>query len=375
MSAAPMRPSLNSLRDFLLSNKPSSNGRTHVIIGNEAADIDSLACAITLAYARRGQSKLTQMPVVPVANLPRADLQLRRDALLALSLAGLSPSDLVFADELPGGLANTVSAGSVILVDHNALAHHQDGAASRVVGLIDHHKDERKYLSASPRIIEKVGSCATLVANMLEPGDDRGAARLLLCAVMLDTNLLRSEEKTTVQDIKAMAQLAAIAEWDEKKCHDVYKLLKNARSDVSGFDARDILRRDLKTFLNGGLCVAIASIGLSPEELVGLAQENELSFYFDEFARQKEVDCVFGLMNHSTKGFHERHLCVLAGQVGDAIQEELYAGGKGEIGLERCQVKGGGGLWWFQLKDAGLSRKIVAPVVTQALGVVAKALR
>lgn len=370
-----MRPALKSLRGFLLDNKPAPNGRTHVIIGNEAADIDSLACAVALAYARRGESEPTQMPVVPVANLPRADIQLRRDALLALSLAGLSPSDLVFVDDLPGGLANTVSAGSVTLVDHNALAHHQADAASKVVGLIDHHKDERKYLSVSPRVIEKVGSCATLVADMLEPGDNRDVARLLLCAVMLDTNLLRSEEKTTARDVEAVAQLGIIADWDEKERHGVHKLLKNARNDVSGFDARDMLRRDLKTFVNGGFCVAIASIGLSPEELVGLAQENGLRFYFEEFARERRVDCVLGLMNHTSSGIRERHLCALAGRVGDAIQEELYADGRGDIGLERRQVKGGDGLWWFQLKNAGLSRKIVAPVVTQALGVVAKALR
>lgn len=363
------------LRTFLLHNKPASNGRTHVIIGNEAADIDSLACAIALAYSKREESKLSKMPIVPVANLLRADLSLRRDALLALSLAGLSPSDLVFADDLPGGLASTVSAGLVTLVDHNALAHHQADASPKVVGLIDHHRDERKYLSASPRIIEKVGSCATLIADMLKPDDNRDVARLLLCAVMLDTNLLRSEEKTTSRDVAAVTRLGMIAGWDEKEYRDIYRLLKNERNNVSGFNAKDMLRRDLKTFLNEGLYVAIASIGLSPEQLVELAQKNELKFYFEEFARERGVDCVLGLMNHSSRGVHERHLCVLAGKVGDAIQEELYADGNGQIELERRQVRGGNGLWWFQLKNPGLSRKIVAPLVTQALGIVAKTLR
>lgn len=69
-------------------------------------------------------------------------------------------SSLLFTDDV--SLENLLSTGKlqVILVDHNKLAKQQQILKSAVIGIIDHHVDEKQYqeTTAGNRIIEMVGS-------------------------------------------------------------------------------------------------------------------------------------------------------------------------------------------------------------------------
>lgn len=367
MGAPTRRVAVTSLRAFLAKHKAPFETPIHVVLGNEAADVDSISCAIALAYL--GQTSST-LPMIPIANIPRSELPLRRDALLALSLADISPSDLLFIEELPGGLA---SSGALTLVDHNALAGHQKDAASLVIGIIDHHADEGEHANASPRIVERVGSCSTLVAELFDEariGDMRDAARLLACAIMLDTANLKDGAKTTSRDEKAFARVCEVSEWNEGRRNEVYEMLKKARRDVEGLDMRDLLLRDLKTVQGGGVDVAIASVGVRPEELVKSAEQDGFAGCVELFAKERDVSCVAVLVTSGGKEGTQRHLAITKGEVGDVLQRVLCEEAAYGVGMVAVEIDGGEGVWWFRLKDASMSRKIIAPKVVQALGVV-----
>ena len=85
----------------------------------------------------------------------------------------------------------------------------------RVVGVVDHHEDAGLYLDARERVIESVGSCATLVAEqMLDKGVEiePGLANILLGTVLLDTiNLDTSKKRSSVKDQDIVDRLAEIA--------------------------------------------------------------------------------------------------------------------------------------------------------------------
>ena len=123
-----------------------------VVIGNEAADADSVVSAITLAYFLSAQHPSVQY--VPVLSLPRAEMKLRPETLLLLRLAGAAEEEppagqrhLTFLDEadLPA-LAQKCPELKVVLVDHNRLCRAlQPALDGRVEAIVDHHEDKGHY--------------------------------------------------------------------------------------------------------------------------------------------------------------------------------------------------------------------------------------
>ena len=98
------------LEEFWASRRATdAPSATHFVVGNEAADLDSIACAIAFAFFERDQTW------VPVVQARRDDLRLRRENLAVLERCGIEASSLCCLDELP-----TMSRDKhVVLVDHN----------------------------------------------------------------------------------------------------------------------------------------------------------------------------------------------------------------------------------------------------------------
>lgn len=123
-----------------------------VVLGNEAADADSMVSALTLAYFLSAEDPEAQY--VPVLSLPRAEMKLRPETLLLLRLAGAAepvdaerPRHLTFLDEadLPA-LAQRCPELKVVLVDHNRLCGSlQPALDARVAAIVDHHEDKGHY--------------------------------------------------------------------------------------------------------------------------------------------------------------------------------------------------------------------------------------
>ena len=280
---------------------PSSSRRVHLVMGNEACDLDSLVSALVVAYMleQSGPSFPLRAALatgknpgqkedggqyqhdifVPVVNIPRtpavpgsrADIALRKDALGALAAAGVAPEDLLFVDDVDGLLDGLIAEDRlrVFLTDHNALASHQQsraGLAAAVEGLIDHHKDEGKHPKdqVAYHNLEMVGSACTLVGELLQGADapqtvagDPTVARLLASVVLLDTANFDSDSKKFLpKDISVgrwLLDRAGKAEGDAEQqtatAAALYDELLAARIDTSGFTAEEFMRKDYKEWI------------------------------------------------------------------------------------------------------------------------------
>lgn len=260
---------LSAGRDAALSG----HGPLTVVIGNEAADLDSVVCAAGVAAAlqSRGADACAYVAV------PRADLRLRPDVEWVFHTTGVRVQALTCADELDvvqlarsgrrklsvvlvGACAGRVRAATRAAVlplpdappagpDHNRLTRSQhDALASHVTEVIDHHEGECPYQAARQDIVQ-VGSCSALVVRGSHAGCARGATRwlthcmwqagyvqsrapelldnralrtLLLSATLLDTGNLTGASVRARNDMRAPALLSYAASFPsaQSRCTD-----------------------------------------------------------------------------------------------------------------------------------------------------------
>jgi len=154
------------------------------------------------------------------------------------------------------------------LLDHNALTgRFAADKDARVVAIVDHHEDEQHHLDASPRIVEvPTGSCSSLVARLIQQewpeGMSREIARLLLCAVLIDTNGLKPGGKAEGTDRKIApfllekAELGSTSErpiaivdvHNVREAKELSQILEIRKSSVDQLSPRNLLRRDYKEY-------------------------------------------------------------------------------------------------------------------------------
>lgn len=331
-----------------------SRQRGHVILGNEAGDLDSIASAIGLSYATRPSLS------TPIINIPRNDMELRRDGLLALKICDIPASALTFADDVGEDLG-VRSGDKITLVDHNTLASHQKELSEYVSGIVDHHVDGGLFLTAEPRVVARVGSCATLVSEMMD--GCMVTARLLMCAILLDTRNMAVEGRGTMRDERAMEKLRRIGRWDMRQCETVYKELKQARADVSGFGVVQLLRRDAKIVHIGKRRVAVCSV---PVGVRGLVEKGGLMGGLEEFQKERSVGAVVILMGLSgvEKGGFRREILV---EETDGALEDILARDGGHLDLKRFEVEGAKTFCCYQQGNGSASRKVVLPLLEVGL--------
>lgn len=179
-----------------------------------------------------------------------------------------------------------------LLVDHNVLTGPlaRTYSSSEITGCVDHHGDEGKVpRDADPRVIEKCGSCMSLVVehsraiwDSLEEdekesigdgtnnndndndndNDDNDLqyhlARLALAPVLIDTRNLGDATKTTARDERAVeyaeAKLSSAGGGSDDKTYDrttLFERLSRLKSDIEPLSLRDILRKDYKEWDEG----------------------------------------------------------------------------------------------------------------------------
>ncbi len=244
-----------SFASFLESTVPASLADTaqsktakrinNVIIGNEAGDADSIISALTLGYVTSSNSKSPPDNTscqVPIVSIPRAEMELRRDAALLLDMVGINVEKLLYIDDdavtkhlLPSsssGASNDLDT-TITLVDHNRLRPMYSHLNSMVKEIIDHHKDENHHdeqvsAESGKRIIAfenghaTVASTCTLVAERLFQSMSKdssikidGALGLsLLGVILLDSiNMLPEAKKGTPRDEEAIQQLLDRTDW------------------------------------------------------------------------------------------------------------------------------------------------------------------
>ncbi|KAG8910576.1 Exopolyphosphatase, partial [Tulasnella sp. 408] len=188
-----MATPLPSLAEFLRQNKQQflqdleakNADKWTVVMGNEAGDLDTIASSVAYSYLA---TKLQNTPTVALVQTSHTDLYLRKENLYALEFSNLDSTgaDLLCIDDISDSHPLNMSFSTYVLVDHNTLEDAFEGGTGKVVGIIDHHTDEKNYPDAAFREIEPAGSCTSLVARhfqnewTVEAGVSPDVATLLL---------------------------------------------------------------------------------------------------------------------------------------------------------------------------------------------------
>lgn len=411
-----------SMRAFLsrarqtLTKSLNSIGSIHTsfVIGNESADLDSITCALVYAYIQSSlpASRKVDKYWIPVTNIPQHDLGLRPELTALLRHADLKPKDLITLDDIDG-IEQKLSPKNTdwTLVDHNVLQGELGNHYSaRVTGVIDHHEDEDKVPEgAQPRVIEKTGSCNSLVVNYCRSAwddvsglgtnvgaahgqDDRAVddlaytstwdaqvAKLALGSILIDTHKLQSEDKTTDHDRKAVKYLEAKIGFSNKlgpsyNRDTFWKEMSDAKSNLDDLSLTDLLRKDYKHWTEGDLTLGIASCVRSMKYIQD--KSSEIVADLMDFARSRELDVLAIGTSHSENGTFERQLLLLAVKEGRPVEvgKKFERDCTKELQLvphdsDDSISKGHHAPWlqFWEQKKLSASRKQVAPLLRQCM--------
>lgn len=417
-----------------------SSQNVTLVIGNESADLDSMSCSLLYAYLRSmSPPKNAFSPLyIPITNIPASDVQLRPEYLAVLRHANVEAKQLITLDDLPApeDMQSRLRPEKTkwILVDHNQLQGQLGKIYShRVAGVIDHHDDEGSVprdTGDEPRILEKSGSCTSLIANYCrpawdqlsgsamssgaEPGPeessrssdadaasvkqwDADVAKLGLASILIDTAKLEDKSKTTKHDVAAVEYLEAkvmlcpqlAATYDRRS---FYEEIDAAKKDMGAMALQDILRKDYKQWDQQGLKLGVSSV-VKPIAFLqqkageeegqggggGVGAEKALLGGVEKFCRERGLD-VYSVMTTSTssEGKFQRELLVWGfGESGVRAAKGFARQAEEELGLSTWDgpsdvAEGSLGkeqwrkVWWQG--EMQHSRKRVAPLLRAAMG-------
>ncbi|XP_053288808.1 exopolyphosphatase PRUNE1 [Pleuronectes platessa] len=275
-----MEEFLSGCRRALQVNTEHPGPGFHVVLGNEACDVDSVVSALAYAYFLSKTSP-SEMLALPVMNIRQSELLLRSDVVFLLRQTGLSPDVLMFRDQLDLRVLHRDGRLRLTLVDHNVLPSSDSDLEGAVVEVIDHHLLEREPSASCPVVVETVGSCATLITERIVQKApqilDQQLAQLLYAAVVLDcVNMAPAAGKVTPKD----SQYASMLENRFPTLPPrgaLFQALQNAKFDVSGLNTEQMLLKDMKA-VSESLNVAISVLYIPLEEFLQRADlEAELS--------------------------------------------------------------------------------------------------
>jgi len=265
-NSTPVNAYLNQLKKtFQEIIAPGHPTVIHLVIGNEAADLDSICGSIARARCLSLQCTDLDGEFFPVVNIQREELKLRKDAKYLFAKLGIDERSVLFIDEVP--LVNLHAEGrlKLHLVDHNRLAIHQLRFEKEVLSIVDHHADEEityPQCRKEDKTIHGAGSATTLIAKELlstcVEEIDAELASLLLAPILLDTVNLSSKYKTTSLDREVVEELTALFHFPQSE--KMYRELAARRYDTSGMTTDMLLRRDKKHYQKGESFYAISSL-------------------------------------------------------------------------------------------------------------------
>ncbi|XP_016790328.1 exopolyphosphatase PRUNE1 isoform X1 [Pan troglodytes] len=258
-----MEDYLQGCRAALQESRP-----LHVVLGNEACDLDSTVSALALAFYLAKTTEAEEV-FVPVLNIKRSELPLRGDIVFFLQKVHIPESILIFRDEIDLHALYQAGQLTLILVDHHILSKSDTALEEAVAEVLDHRPIEPKHCPPCHVSVELVGSCATLVTERILQGApeilDRQTAALLHGTIILDcVNMDLKIGKATPKDSKYVEKLEVLFP-DLPKRNDIFGSLQKAKFDVSGLTTEQMLRKDQKTIYRQGVKVAISAIYMDLE--------------------------------------------------------------------------------------------------------------
>ncbi|XP_004716663.1 exopolyphosphatase PRUNE1 isoform X1 [Echinops telfairi] len=240
----------------------------HIVLGNEACDLDSMVSALALAFYLSKTTEAEEV-FVPVLNIKRSELPLRGDNIFMLQKVNIPQSILIFRDDID--LQALQQAGQLILtlVDHHVLPKNDANLEEAVIEVLDHRPIEHKHCPPCHVSVELVGSCATLVTERILQGApeilDWQTAFLLHGTIILDcVNMDLKVGKATLKDSRYVEKLELVFPGLPNR-NDIFNALQKAKFDVSGLTTEQMLRKDQKTIYKESIKVAISVIYMDLE--------------------------------------------------------------------------------------------------------------
>jgi exopolyphosphatase len=377
-------------------------------------DLDSIASAVGLAYfANNAASKDSSEPYryIPLYQAESSDLALRPENAYALDASSIDPvKHILWLDDLPSPHTTLADSGvKFALVDHNHLSPtfgHLETDAS-VIALIDHHADEGHHKAAEPRRIQvPTGSCSSLVA---EWGKAQGfqavpkpLADILISAALIDTGNYKPapKGKAVESDMNAREYLlplssfakpssagvaAASTESSSDPLDDHTDLLQAKKYDLSRLQGRDLLRRDYKEYESETLHIryGLSTVPLRLDEWLHRSEVggnyDQILNKMEDWGKERDLDIVGVLTSYVDPKKGREHLHLVRQRQDNQLDrlkkviEELTKDETLDLGqLKKAQppiegTKWQGRVFAYQQKNAGATRKQVAPAFKKAI--------
>ncbi|XP_041429598.1 exopolyphosphatase PRUNE1 [Xenopus laevis] len=266
-----------------VQNKPEALD-FHVVLGNEACDLDSMVSAMALAYYLTKTSSSKNLVYIPVLNIQREDFPLRTESTYFLKQNGIPKEHLTFRDEID--LQTLYESGHLVLtlVDHNVLPRGDSYLEDVVAEVIDHRHLERTPSLNCKVTSELVGSCTTLVAEKIIRGApeilDLRLASLLRDTIVLDCiNMAPAAGKVTPKDTEYVTSLESMFPSLPPR-GAVFDSLQKAKFDVSGLTIDQMLRKDLKVLISRDINLAISALYMTLEDFMEMENlESDLRLF------------------------------------------------------------------------------------------------
>lgn len=359
-------------------------------------DLDSCVSSIITAYLYsidQGQESQTTPLVLPLINIPREDLNLRPDITYLLKTTGIATASLTFIDDLlPLKKTPSTPSPKTFLVDHNKLlGPTREIFGTNVIGIIDHHDDEQAYKidgSTGPRIIERTGSCSSLVVNYFSAKlsstvfeTDKDLALLALGPLLADTSNMTSRVEEF--DTKSYEILTHGLGYTAADVTAFYHTLDRYKKDVSSLTGAEILRKDYKEWVPESHTTdeeahensIPGKIGISSvvKSLAWLYNTHK-SFEDDikQWAQRRQLD-FFAVMSSYVEDSENGHgnFCrdillfvpPTATQTSKDKLQEVIKEVTGPLELEPLDLKVSEGFYAFRQRNLKSSRKQVAPLL------------
>lgn len=356
----------NDLLSYLkgLKNQVSYENPATIVVGNEAADLDSMASAVLYAYYLTLKDESVNS--IPLINIPRADFKLRTEAVFLFGDAGINVDDLLFAEDINLAELNSKNLLSLVLVDHNTLSSAHGDLQKTITGILDHHADEKNYPDGIYKDIRPVGSAATIVGEFFlknQAGVIKGpVGTLLLGTILLDTvNLDPEAGRVTDDDLEIARQLMAITSLDKDV---LFKKLQFEKFNVSSLGSYDLLRKDYKEWKMGAVKCGIGSVLLPVEQW--MSKDPHMVAACDRYLKERGLDILFA-MNAFTNPDFSRQIVVYIPD--DTLRKKtLKFLESSELGLKEIDtssLKDANNCAFYNQTNLGISRKKFQPMLNE----------
>ncbi|XP_076309342.1 uncharacterized protein LOC143224857 isoform X2 [Tachypleus tridentatus] len=188
----------------------------HVVLGSKPCDLTSATATIVTAFFLNQIKPKTHHVVLPVINVSRKELRLRKEVTFLLEETDIPVNLLICKDEIDLEKLRNEGKLFLTLVDHNIISADQQFLENSVQVFHHHTYQAKDRGDRCDTTIEMVGSCCTLVAEKLlniSSDLDPQIVMLLYRAILLDTACLSEEaRRATPKDVQIVAKLETFLE-------------------------------------------------------------------------------------------------------------------------------------------------------------------